>query len=49
MERIYIYMGEIDLLQVFPFKRDETFGKENNEILVERYWDLFNFSVDLLL
>ena len=25
---IYIYMDEIDLLQVFLFKRNETFGKE---------------------
>lgn len=28
MERMYIYMDEIDLLQVFLFKRNETFGKE---------------------
>lgn len=42
-------MDEIDPLRVFLFKRDETFGKEKNEILTERYWDLFNFSTDLLL
>lgn len=42
-------MDEIDPLRVFLFKRDEMFGKEKNEILTERYWDLFNFSADLLL